>query len=594
MPDEPQKNGLLNLPARAAEFIKLVINKMRYRKKVRDEVLEELTAHFQDALRNCKTEEEKQKAAAQLVEEFGDPKLLAILLRRAKKRCRPFWRTVVARTLQSAAILIICFIFYVTWFLSGKPQITTDYLAQYNQMVRPNVDDSQNAAPLYNKAIEVYNQPSDDFLRFFAQNFSQFVPKDNMRIDPNLPSQIRQLFVNPNDPNFAPRKEELAKETTKNMGRILRIKLHQITPPQKHLIKKWINHQRQALEAVTAANEKPHYWRQYQTGSDGRAYLHAENEDYDKALIDLKTCYRLGRHFKTNQNLIEQLVGMSIETIATETLRDILSNYRLTSPQLQTLQQNFERLSTNEVFTVDFSGEKLMLLDEIQRCYTESGHIYIPRMSALGDDMGHYRSAIAVTLDTIISPQNWLSAMKVLFTHPNKKQTRQKAKDFYDFIQALAPKSPAQIRAEDMDIEEKINEIVRGNMLLTIFCPAIGKVVEISHRNKSQIHATIAIIAILRHKAEKDDFPDSLQQLLSSGYISQIPIDVYTDKPLIYRKTEDSFILYSVSENFTDDGGQPARDDKGNPRTWADDADAVFWPVLHEPLQKETGPPSRR
>ena len=78
-----------NLPTCAAEFIKFVIKKMRYRKNVRAEVMAELAAHFEDELKECKTDQEKQQKAKQLITDFGDVKLLAVLLRRAKKRCRP-------------------------------------------------------------------------------------------------------------------------------------------------------------------------------------------------------------------------------------------------------------------------------------------------------------------------------------------------------------------------------------------------------------------------------------------------------------------------------------------------------------------------
>ena len=96
---------LQNLPACAAEFIKLVIKKMRYRKKVRADVQAELTAHFEDELRGCKTDQEKEQKARQLIEQFGDAKLLGILLRRAKKRCRPGWRNVFAKACQTVVTL---------------------------------------------------------------------------------------------------------------------------------------------------------------------------------------------------------------------------------------------------------------------------------------------------------------------------------------------------------------------------------------------------------------------------------------------------------------------------------------------------------
>ena len=61
---------------------------MCYRRKVRDEVKAELMAHFEDELEDCKIDEEKEEKARAILSDFGDLKL-AILLRRAKIRCRP-------------------------------------------------------------------------------------------------------------------------------------------------------------------------------------------------------------------------------------------------------------------------------------------------------------------------------------------------------------------------------------------------------------------------------------------------------------------------------------------------------------------------
>ena len=53
-----------------------------------------------------------------------------------------------------------------------------------------------------------------------------------------------------------------------------------------------------------------------------------------------------------------------------------------------------------------------------------------------------------------------------------------------------------------------------------------------------------------------------------------------SDKPLVYKKTDDGFILYSIGEDFKDDGGQIARDDEGKIKRYADEGDWVFWPVM--------------
>jgi len=47
---------------------------------------------------------------------------------------------------------------------------------------------------------------------------------------------------------------------------------------------------------------------------------------------------------------------------------------------------------------------------------------------------------------------------------------------------------------------------------------------------------------------------------------------------LVYGKTDDNFVLYSVGPNFKDDGGEVVRDEKGRIKKWDDQGDAVLWP----------------
>ena len=164
-----KERKLSNLPFAAVDFIKLVVKKMRYRRIVQDDVQAELAAHFEDELNTVKTDDEREQKAKQLVNGFGDAKMLAVLLRRAKKRCRPLWRTVVARAFQTVGVLFICLVLYIVWFLTGKPVVTTDYISELNNMVRPVADESLNAAPFYIKAVEVFEELPDELARHFIR-----------------------------------------------------------------------------------------------------------------------------------------------------------------------------------------------------------------------------------------------------------------------------------------------------------------------------------------------------------------------------------------------------------------------------------------
>ena len=188
-----RKSDSKRLPECVAEYVRRLMKKMRYRRKVRDEVKAELTAHFEDELKDCKSSEEQQQKAQQLITDFGDIKLLAILLRRAKKRCRPLWRTIMARTFQVIGILIVCFIFYVIWFSFGEPTIRVDYVKLLNRMNQPDILQQDNAWPHYEKAIELYVPQSPVVKQYVSYRSRGKARQDALRQKKLLLDNSRQI-----------------------------------------------------------------------------------------------------------------------------------------------------------------------------------------------------------------------------------------------------------------------------------------------------------------------------------------------------------------------------------------------------------------
>ena len=547
-------NDLQNLPECAGEFIRLVIKKMRYRKKVRADVMAELIAHFEDELVGCDTAEEKEKRAQQLIEDFGEAKLLGILCRRAKKRCRPLWRTIVARGFQAFGILILCLIVYVAWFLSGKPSITTDYLAEFNRIVRPTADDSLNAAPFYHEAARAYEK---------------------------IPSDIYEL-----------------------LGK----KYYEATEEEKEIIKKWLADNKETLDLVIAGTKKPYYWQEYETGGNNlkelisimmphlsefrkltyslrcRAGLSAEQGRFDDAFDDIKTCYRLGRHLEGDGTLIEQLVGIAIRAVAVQSVRDVLSRYQISSAELAQLQSDFGQLIAADDFVISFKTERLFLYDEIQRCFTEGwlgkGHLYLPRIMELSEMLPILGASDKKGVDKLILySYAALTHPGAFFTHPDKQETRRQVDRYYDFWEQSFLRTPAQIRAENIDFEKYTANFFVKNVFLELLAPAVERIHQISYRLPTDADAALAIISLLRYKQDTGGYPENLEELVAAGYLEKLSMDSFSDKPLVYKKMEDDFTLYSVGENFKDDDGEFGKDSSGKPKVWGAEGDAVFWPV---------------
>ena len=168
-----------------------------------------------------------------------------------------------------------------------------------------------------------------------------------------------------------------------------------------------------------------------------------------------------------------------------------------------------------------------------------------------------------------------MGAARVLFFHPNKQETIQAAEVFYNSCEKLFLKTPYQMRSEELCLEEAAIATTKGNVLLEILTPALGKINELGWRAKMDVEATLALTAILRFGRDTGIYPESLERLVTAGYLEELPMDVYSDKPLIYKKTGADFALYSVWRNFADDGGKLIKDIDGRVMI----RDRVFWPV---------------
>jgi hypothetical protein len=547
-----EESELQNLPVCAAEYIKLVVKKMRYRRKVRLDVQAELAAHFEDELRDCTTDEEKEQRAQKLIEGFGDAKLLGILLRRAKKRCRPLWRTIVARTFQTVGILILCFIIYTIWFLTGKPVVTVDYVAEFNRLTHPVADEGLNAAPLFEQAAVMC---------------------------PNMPEEKR----GPWPKSFFDADED-----------------------QRREIEGWVRLCSDSLNLIAQGVGKPYFWRQYKTRDDPnddgsmmgvllidthhfrnlacalcfRAQIQAAKGEYSLAFDDLIVCYKFGRLTgQGEKTIVEQLVGIAVQAMAARNIREILSHYPVGAEQLAVLQADFAEAQADQEYRIRLFFEKLAVYDEIQRSFTEDrlggGHLYLKRLPVMESFVrGKDSSEISRDVFGEIS-----EGMRVLFFHPNKAQTKQKADEYYDFFEKISRMSPAELKLKSVDLNKQIESIIKGNVFLEIWAPALSTVYKTSYRFKADVQSVPVIIAALRCKLDKGQYPDDLTELQQAGYIKEIPIDPFSDKPLVYKRTADNFTLYSVGFNLKDDGGQVYRDEKGKVQLWSDEGDAVFWPV---------------
>ncbi len=520
----------------AGEFLRTVIKKMRYIKAVRREVWEELICHFEDELRECETDEQKQRKAEELISEFGDAKLLGKLLRRAKKRCRPLWREITARTFQAIGVIILYFMICFGRFAIGTPTISVNYIDWLNDRVRANRAESENAYPYYKKAVEACVK----------------IPEQAYKICNMWPGDLNDVEV--------------------------------------QILLEWANDNEEALELVIEGTKRPHYWTVYSTTEKALFEGGLPDDALMKELSSYKTlaralnwrsrykaykgdivsalgdCFCLVKFSNQQQGkglLIEQLVGIAIEALAQSTISMIIEKVDVPADALKNIQEQLRNEYARAHNIINLEGEKVFWYDIVQRGFTDDGK---------GDGR-----VLKEGLPFVV--KNAKSALMgfFLWTYPDRREFMATIERYFEQAGVLLGKTPWQLQVEGES--RKWDEIGKECNMLQILEPAHRRVGQLVWRMKTHRVTLLTVLAVLRYEKENGRCPENLHSLVGLDYLKELPMDPWSDKPLVYKRGDDGFVLYGVGSNFTDDGGEAARYDDGRIRKYADEGDWVFWPV---------------
>jgi len=540
------------LPEVAVEYIDAVVKCVRYRKKVRREVRGELVDHFVEALSECDGEVERIKLAEELVAEFGDVKILAGLIRRGKKRCRPLWKKVLIRGFQGVGICILCFIIYSVWFFNGKANPTVDYLEVFNERNRPVVVDEDNAWLYYEKAINLLVEPDEDLKELLPKFGRLAIMRDN-----DLLAQD-QIAVSEWLDNNAPAWQEFCKAI--EMPYCYR-EYNYDHPDETWILSVMLPHVPKLREIAVLGMSR---WK--------HAVGHGNT---DLALRDSITLVKFSRHWQGRKNIIESLLGMTIGSLGCQGVLNVTESDDVTSAQLREMYESLSSAYPNGYPPIELEGEKIMLMDVIQHCFTDGGlgggHL-VPRDLRM---IMHVEDL--VDFDDL---KTMLLVVSGTLVHAGRDDVIAKTNEVYEKFEVLSVMSPFERKMSDVTFDDVFLKLPEYRyFLLHAMLPSLGRVTDVRFENKAFYEATLTVLAVKQWQLETGSLPANLNVLVDAGLLSELPEDPYSDCSLVYRIDGDDFVLYSVGQNFVDDGGLSGTDRDGKYILWGEEGDAVFWPV---------------
>ena len=438
---------------------------------------------------------------------------------------------------------VLAFTIFSVGEVNGEEDVNgfVDYVAIYNQTSRPvNYKEEDNAAAYYQKAIEA-------------------------RV--TAPQEIRDIYW--------------------------RIWPSELSEQDLQTTRQWIKSNSLALNYFTQASQKPYFWTEKKSDNSSilsillpdlsgiknltqlsccRAMLEAMDGNISEAAKDMETIYRVGNHFKGPQQTIEQIVGISIKIRAIETALTIIQNTPPDKERREFLNNSLKKYISDEEFTPDWSASKLMCMDCLQRMYTldKNGKKVIDEKSS--------KTQLA-----LLRLRCWSLVLSgnISIKYAEPKPVKMNYEKTTELITEKLEQLEKLISLEAWQLNEVMNQengafqnIQESHPILTlIVIDAVNLKLQGYERLRVETLALDVIMSVLTFEENNGRLPLNIGELQETGVLKKIPIDPFSGKPIVYKKLDDNFTVYSYGFDFEDDGGVRVVDYDGS------NGDIVVWPV---------------
>jgi hypothetical protein len=287
------------------------------------------------------------------------------------------------------------------------------------------------------------------------------------------------------------------------------------------------------------------------------------NGDVDAAMGDYLDNLAVGAQASQGITLIENLVGMAIQSQTAESLLDSFAAPSGEDIDYAQLAENLEaKYQPTRRITECFQGERAMVLDFVQRSYDWN------------PDTGHYRVSLEGLehLDQTYELTNGdpikVTAMAFVLAAIGFENMVGRVNEHYDALTADAslPYPDAKEALEELDAEVGSPGFRMGNPVLSMLLPSLGRAHHHATRNDTTRAATMLITNLKAYRQQHGTYPDSLDVFGDAEMV----FDPFTGDRFAYHRDGDDFTLYSLGGNGVDDGGVHDRAGDTN--------DILFWP----------------
>jgi hypothetical protein len=386
--------------------------------------------------------------------------------------------------------------------------------------------------------------------------------------NPDAQASVGQPGISAGGPAVAP--EHVEQIITEAIGRPW---TSERIPP----LAEWVARNQEPLDLLLTASRRPHYYSPSPSLLDDvdeslinvllpgiqkmrdlvralkvRAMWHLGEGRVGPAWQDLLACHSMAQLTAKGNTLVEHLVAIAIRQMANQGTLVLLSHDDLSPDEARQVKADLEQLpALPPMATAIDRGERLFFIDTILRWATG-------RPMGVGQNLGgpvpHVLLLITMDWNRILRQGNhWYDRIAAALDQPTR-QERQAAIAAInaDMAQLQSQATPTRLLSGLLSRRRRSDAL--SGVLLGTLLPAVDAAASAEDRAATQLELVRTAAALAAHRVEQDGYPETLGELVPR-FLAAVPIDPYTDQPLIYVRRGSGYLVYSRFENGADDGG---------------------------------------
>ncbi|MFM1995871.1 MAG: hypothetical protein RLZZ111_258, partial [Planctomycetota bacterium] len=271
----------------------------------------------------------------------------------------------------------------------------------------------------------------------------------------------------------------------------------------------------------------------------------AADGDHAAAIRDTIRIHRIGRHAAAEPILVCGLVGLATDTLALQTLADILPRLEPANRPLLDDTGLTDFVGSPIRFDKHFLGEEAFGLATIADLADGRQDTSILALMNAANGSGSSVPFVAEPLSQLFR----------CFLLPADMASYRKQMAGYQQVAALqeSDRSYPEIQKRSAAFEDP--DLRRAGIFTSLMTPALSNVLKTEVRSRALHRAAEVLVAATRARLATGPLPDTAAAF-APNFLPALPRDPFTvDQPLLLKRADGTWTVYSVGPDGEDDGG---------------------------------------